>query len=48
MEKDGFNYKAGNKVIAKMLKELSIKGKPTSWEHYSPELIPFHEWLAGK
>ena len=48
MEKDGFNYIAENKIIAKMLKELSIKGKPTSWEHYSPELIPFHEWLAGK
>lgn len=46
LEKDGFNYNGSNKVVAKMLKELSQKNKPTSWEHYSPELIPFHEWLG--
>lgn len=48
MEKQGFNYDKNNKVISKMIKELSQKGKPTSWEHYSPELIPFHEWLEKK
>ena len=48
MEKDGFNFNPTNKIIAKMLKDISQKGKPTSWEHYSPELIPFHEWLAAK
>ena len=47
LEKDGFNYNASNKTISKMLKELSQKNKPTSWEHYSPELIPFHEWLGA-
>jgi hypothetical protein len=31
-----------------MLKSLSQKNKAVSWEHYSPELIPFHEWLGGK
>ncbi len=48
LEKDGFTYKKENKTIPKMLKDLSIKGKPTSWEHYSPELIPFHEWMGNK
>jgi hypothetical protein len=48
MEKQGFNYDKNNKIISKMLKDLSQKGKPTSWEHYSPELIPFHEWLENK
>lgn len=47
LEKEGFNYNGGNKIISKMLKELSQKNKPTSWEHYSPELIPFHEWLGA-
>lgn len=47
LEKDGFNYNGSNKVVAKMLKELAQKNKPTSWEHYNPELIPFHEWLGA-
>ncbi len=48
MEKDGFNYPSKNKEVNKLHKELSQKGKATSWEHYSPELIPFHEWLESK
>ena len=48
LEKEGFNYTAKNKSVSKMLKELSQKNKPISWEHYSPELIPFHEWLEKK
>ena len=48
LEKDGFNYSGKNKVVSKMLKELAQKNKPTSWEHYTPELIPFHEWLGGE
>lgn len=47
LEKDGFNYNGNNKTVSKMLKELAQKNKPTSWEHYSPELIPFHEWLGA-
>lgn len=48
LEKDGFNYDTKNKEVTKMIKILSQKDKPTSWEHYSPELIPFHEWLECK
>ena len=48
IEKDGFEYSVSNTSAEKMLKELSQKGKPISWEHYSPELIPFHEWVATK
>jgi tetratricopeptide (TPR) repeat protein len=48
LEKDGFNFTKSNKVVTKILKELSEKGKAVSWEYYSPELIPFHEWLEGK
>ncbi len=48
LEKEGFNYNPDDKVVSKLLKELAQKNKPISWEHYSPELIPFHEWLEGK
>lgn len=48
MEKDGFNYNFKNTKVADMLKELSAKDLPTSWEHYTTELIPFHKWLEGK
>ncbi len=48
LEKQGFNYNPADKIVSKMVKELAQKNKPTSWEHYSPELIPFHEWLEGK
>lgn len=48
MEKDGFNFNRQNNTVNKLLRELSLKGKNTSWEHYSPELVPFHEWLGSK
>ena len=45
IEKDGFTYDPKNANPTKMLKELSEKDKPTSWNYYTPELIPFHEWV---
>jgi tetratricopeptide (TPR) repeat protein len=49
IEKDGFLFNSSNALAAKMLKELSQKDSPVSWEHYSSELIPVHEWLeSGK
>lgn len=45
IEKDGFSYDPKNVSATKMLKELSEKDKPTSWNYYTPELIPFHEWV---
>lgn len=48
LEKTNFIYDPKNSNASKMLKELSEKNKPTSWEHYSAELIPFHKWLEGR
>jgi tetratricopeptide (TPR) repeat protein len=45
IEKDGFRLNQKNTNAVKMLKELSEKDKPTSWNYYTPELIPFHEWV---
>ncbi|MGQ0827537.1 MAG: hypothetical protein ACT4ON_03975 [Bacteroidota bacterium] len=48
LEKEGFNYDPKNAKVANMLKELSEKDTPLSWEHYSTELVPFHKWFEGK
>jgi hypothetical protein len=48
MEKDGFMLELENKAVTKLLKELSEKDGSASWEHYSSELIPFHDWLNKK
>jgi tetratricopeptide (TPR) repeat protein len=45
IEKDGFRLNQKNMIASKLLKELSEKNKPTSWNYYTPELIPFHEWV---
>lgn len=47
IEKDGFKLNNQNVSAVKMLKELSEKNKPNSWNYYTPELIPFHEWVKG-
>ena len=47
IEKDGFRFDPKNTNATKMLKELSEKNKPVSWNYYTPELIPFHEWVKG-
>jgi tetratricopeptide (TPR) repeat protein len=48
IEKDGFEYNPENKNAIKMLNQLSEKDMETSWEYFSSELIPFHEWLNKK
>ncbi len=48
IEKVGFVYKPKNASANKILKELSEKNKPWSWEYYTPEFIPFHEWLVTR
>jgi tetratricopeptide (TPR) repeat protein len=47
-EKDNFKFKPSNSVLSSGLKKLAEKNKSWSWEYYTPELIPFHEWLKGK
>lgn len=48
LEKNGFKLDAANANASKMLKQLSEKDGPASWEHYSAELIKFHKWLTGR
>ena len=48
LEKDGFMFDPKNTIVSKMLKDLSEKDQPVSWEYFSSELIPFHEWVVGK
>lgn len=48
IEKDGFEYCSSNIAAEKIMKQLHEKEGPTSWEHYSPELIKFHDWLAKR
>jgi tetratricopeptide (TPR) repeat protein len=45
LEKNDFEFDPKNTVAAKLLKTLATKNKPTSWEHFTPELIKFHEWV---
>jgi tetratricopeptide (TPR) repeat protein len=45
LEKDGFKRNEKNKTAVKLLAELSDKDKPTAWNYFTPELIPFHEWV---
>jgi tetratricopeptide (TPR) repeat protein len=47
LEKDGFKRNEKNKTALKLLAELSNKNKPTSWNYFTPELIPFHEWVLS-
>jgi tetratricopeptide (TPR) repeat protein len=45
LEKDDFKINEKNKKAALLLAELSDKDKPTAWNYFTPELIPFHEWV---
>jgi hypothetical protein len=47
LEKDNFKRNEKNKTAAKLLAELSDKNKPTAWNYFTPELIPFHEWVMN-
>jgi tetratricopeptide (TPR) repeat protein len=48
MQKEGFEFDSKNPVTNKMLKQLTEKDSETSWEYFSSELIPFHEWIKKK
>lgn len=48
LEKNDFDYTPGNKNVTAILKQLAAKNSAVSWEYFSPELIPFHEWLLKK
>lgn len=48
MQKNGFEYDQDNTSTSKMIKQLSEKDSDTSWEYFSSELIPFHEWVKKK
>jgi hypothetical protein len=48
LEKHNFEYRAEDKTVAKIIKQLAAKNTDVSWKYFSPELIPFHEWAAGK
>jgi hypothetical protein len=45
LKKDSFKRNEKNKTAVKLLAELSDKNKPTAWNYFTPELIPFHEWM---
>lgn len=45
LEKDDFKRNDTSKKEVQLLTELSDKNKPTAWNYYTPELIPFHEWV---
>ncbi len=46
LEKNSFVYDPKNSAATKLLKTVAAKNKPTSWEHFTPELIKFHEWVG--
>jgi hypothetical protein len=48
MQKNGFEFDPKDATTSKMLKQLSEKDSETSWEYFSSELIPFHEWIKKK
>ena len=48
MEKNDFVLNEKNQTIKKLWKELAASKTKISWEFYTPELNPFHKWLAEK
>jgi hypothetical protein len=48
LKKNFFEYNPQNKTLAKLVQRLTAKKTSASWEHFTPELIPFHEWLLRK
>jgi hypothetical protein len=48
LEKTGFELDPANKATAKIINQLSEKNTPLSWQYFSSELIPFHEWLSKR
>ena len=48
MEKTNFEEFAQNSFVKKALRQLGTKNKNVSWEYYSAEMVPFHDWLLSK
>jgi tetratricopeptide (TPR) repeat protein len=46
--KKGFSYQNLNQKTIDLVLRLREKGKGHSWEPFTPEIIPFHEWISGK
>lgn len=48
LEKNGYEYDSNNTSATKILALLSKKKTLLSWNYYTPEIIPFHNWLLDK
>ena len=48
LERAGFMFSTLNGSTEKHLKALRSQDEATRWEPFTHELIPFHEWFAGK
>jgi hypothetical protein len=48
LEKNDFEFNPKNTVLNNYVKKLSAKNTSASWEFFSPELIPFHEWIGKR
>jgi len=48
MEKSDFKYDPRKQDQIKMRNSLSEKNKALSWEYYTPELVPFHQWVDSR
>lgn len=48
LEKSGFQYHSTNFIVQKMIEKLTEKNTDISWQYFSSELIPFHEWISKK
>lgn len=47
-EKRDFVFYEDNLKLKQMLKQLNAPNTKISWEHFTPEMIKFHEWLEKK
>ncbi|MBL7883086.1 MAG: tetratricopeptide repeat protein [Bacteroidia bacterium] len=48
MEKDGYSYNPKNTKAKSIVDKLSSTKTEFAWEHFSQELIPFHQWVLSK
>jgi hypothetical protein len=48
MEKDEFELDRNNAVALSLLEKLDERNKDHSWEHFTPELVPFHKWAGQR
>jgi tetratricopeptide (TPR) repeat protein len=45
-EKNNFQFNAQNPIINGLIEQLSESKGELAWMHYTPELIPFQEWVS--